>query len=236
MPLPRPPNANDAIGTDGFIALSAEAQEQRRRVRRAAARRAILDATESLLLEAGYEGFSMRRLVERCGYTAPTIYHHFRDKEGLIDALLEERFAVLVRRLRRVRSNGDPEGYLRAVGRALVRFGLRNPTHYQLLSIQRARDSAPPPSLEEAREHLEQVWMELWEAGRLRAGDVASAAQSFWALTHGLISVHLLHPDGEFSKTLIDDALDALLRGLVAPAPRQRRGAGRRAKESKGCE
>jgi len=204
--------------------LSAEAQAQRRSVRRAAARRAILDATESLLLELGYEGFSIRRLVERCGYTAPTIYHHFGDKEGLVDALLEERFAALVRKLQRVRRRSEPEGYLRAVGHALVRFGLRNPTHYQLLSVQNARDSAPPRSLEDAREHLEQAWMELWDAGRLRAGNVESAAQAFWALTHGLISVHLLHPDGDFSKTLIDDALDALLRGLIVPAAQTGRG------------
>ena len=54
---------------------------------RSQARRAILDATQSLLVEGGYEAFSMRRLAERCGYTAPTIYHHFGDKPGLIGAL-----------------------------------------------------------------------------------------------------------------------------------------------------
>ncbi len=59
----------------------------RRRTRqREEARRAILDATEELLLEVGYDDFSMRRLVERCGYAAPSIYHYFGDKDGLIGA------------------------------------------------------------------------------------------------------------------------------------------------------
>ena len=78
-----------------------------------AARRAILDATEALLVADGYESFSMRRLVERCGYTAPSIYHHFGDKRGLIDALIEERFRRLVDRIRAVPSEGDAVAALR---------------------------------------------------------------------------------------------------------------------------
>ena len=116
--------------------------QQRRRQQRADARRAILDATESLLVEEGYESFSIRRLVERCGYTAPTIYHHFGDKPGLLDALLEEVFQKLVRSIRRVPESDDPIEYLRALARSFVRFGLKNPTHYRLLT--QPRDPAPP--------------------------------------------------------------------------------------------
>ena len=32
------------------------------------------------------------RLAERCGYTAPTIYHYFGDKEGLWLAVLEAAY------------------------------------------------------------------------------------------------------------------------------------------------
>ena len=63
--------------------------QQRRLQYREDARRAILDAAEELLVEGGLEGFSMRRLADRCGYTAPTIYHYFRDKPGLIASVLE---------------------------------------------------------------------------------------------------------------------------------------------------
>ena len=47
---------------------------QDRRLRhREEARRAILDAPQELLVEQGYESFSMRKLASRCGYAAPTI-------------------------------------------------------------------------------------------------------------------------------------------------------------------
>ena len=85
----------------------------RRSRQREEARRAILDATESILLEDGEELLSIRKLALRCGYTAPTIYHYFRDKDGLIDALLEERFSRLLQRVRRVQLGPDPVANLR---------------------------------------------------------------------------------------------------------------------------
>lgn len=204
--------------------------EKRRSQQRADVCRAILDATGSLLVEEGYESFSIRRLVERCGYTAPTIYHHFGDKPGLLDALLEEVFQKLVRSIRRVPESDDPIEYMRALARAFVRFGLKNPTHYRLLTQPRDPASQVPRSAEEVRELLEKPFLELWEAGRLRSGDLRSASQSFWALGDGLIHLQSCRPEHDWSKSLVDDSIGALLRGLIVPArdskraPRKRDG------------
>jgi AcrR family transcriptional regulator len=197
---------------------------QRRREQRGQVRRAVLDATEALLVDEGAEGFSIRKLVERCGYSAPTIYNHFGDKPGLIDALLEERFARLARLLQRVPDTGDPVAYLSDTARAFVRFGRRHPSHYRLLSQMRDPDSQPPLSFERAREHLDRAWARLWDEGRLRTGDVESATQALWALCHGLIALPIQRPDFPWSKTLVQDSIDALLRGLVAPPAAERPG------------
>jgi AcrR family transcriptional regulator len=208
--------------------MTSPALERRRSAQRAQARRAILDATEALLLEEGEERFSIRRLVERCGFTAPTIYHHFRDKDGLIDALLDERFERLAQQIRRVRRGDDPVAYLRAMGLAFVRFGLRNPTHHRLLFAPRAQPHAPPRSALEVQEMIEQAWTKLWEEGRLRAGDAPSAGQALFCLLYGLTDRRIARPEHDWSKTGIEDAIDALLRGLVAPEPAAN---GRRRKE-----
>jgi len=205
--------------------------EQRRSRKRSDVRRAILDAAGSLLVEGGYESFSIRRLVERCGYTAPTIYHHFGDKPGLVDALLEEVFQKLVRLIRRVPEGDEPVEYLGALARAFVRFGLRNPTHYRLLSQPRDLASKLPRSAEEARELLEKPCIELWEAGRLRSGDPRSATQAFWALCDGLIHLRSSRPDHDWSKSLVDESIGALLRGLFKAA--RGPGRGRRGREKR---
>lgn len=204
--------------------MGSPAFERRRSAQRVQVRRSILDATEALLLEEGEERFSIRRLVERCGYTAPTIYHHFGDKKGLIDTLLDERFERLARQLRRVRRGDDPVGYLRAIALAFVRFGLRNPTHHRLLFAPRAQQHAPPRSALEVQETLEQAWTELWEEGRLRCGDASAAGQALFCLLYGLTARRIARPDQDWSKTGIEDAIEALLRGLVEPEPAERVG------------
>ena len=73
----------------------ARTAENRRQQNRAEARRTILEATAELVAESGFAGFSMRTLVDRCGYSAPTIYHYFGDKDGLLAALLEDGMRAL---------------------------------------------------------------------------------------------------------------------------------------------
>ena len=113
---------------------------ERRQKYREDARRGILDAAEELLVEGGLDAFSMRRLAERCGYTAPTLYHYFRDKTSLIDVLLEERLQRLLVELREVELSGDAVSDVRVMCSAFARFGVRNPSHYQLLMLSRGFD------------------------------------------------------------------------------------------------
>jgi AcrR family transcriptional regulator len=74
-------------------------------------------------------------VAERSGYSAPTIYHHFGDKNGLIDALLDARFGEVLEVMRAVPKGEDAAGYLREIARAFVRFAIDNPSHYRLLSV-----------------------------------------------------------------------------------------------------
>jgi AcrR family transcriptional regulator len=195
--------------------MSLQSASQRREQNRADARRAILEATETILVEEGYDAFSMRKLVDRCGYTAPTIYNHFGDKTGLIDALLEERFSRLLRRLQRVAKGGDPVAYLALLARAFLRFGTDYPSHYQLLTAGSSSDRPPPPSAERARNLMEAPILALAEEGRLRSTDCDALLQTLWALLHGIISLTTSRPDYEWSRELIDTAIDTFLNGLL---------------------
>jgi AcrR family transcriptional regulator len=200
--------------------------EKRRLQQREETRRAILDATEALLVAEGYEAFSMRRLADQCGYTAPSIYHHFGDKRGLIDALLEERFLLLVERMRGVAADGDPLDTLRRQLLAFVRFGLENPTHYRLLMVPRLDEQSPPPrSSEAARELIEVTLQRLARRRRLQVADIEAAVQCIWTTLHGLISLHISRPDHPWVPNHVELALGTLLRGLVSPAAAPDRGA-----------
>jgi AcrR family transcriptional regulator len=198
---------------------------QRRERGRAAARRSILSATEAILDEAGHDGLSVRKLVERCGYSAPTIYQHFGDKPGLIDALLEERLQELVAELERVTRSADPVENLRAQCVAFARFGIENPTHYALLMNHRPLDAPPLPAGEEARAILERPLTALAEQGRILHENTELVRQSIWACLHGLIALPASRRDLDWQPALLESSLDALIRGWISPAPGRHNGA-----------
>ena len=194
--------------------------EIRRSRNREEARRAILDATEAILVEDGVELFSIRKLATRCGYTAPTIYHYFRDKDGLIDALLEERFSRLLQRVRRVSIGPDPVANMREYGRAFLRFAASNPTFYRVM-IRGASDGGERKirAAEQARDLMAGQLQALAAEGRLWTDDVEAALQSVWAVLHGVTALRLGNPKYAWSKNLADVALETALRGLVRAQP-----------------
>jgi AcrR family transcriptional regulator len=178
-------------------------------------RRAILEATQALLFEGGFDRVSIRRVSERCGFKAPTIYHHFRDKTGLIDALLEERFAELLARLLRVQKVADPAGYLRALARAFIEFGLENPSHYALLTAPRLEPEEFLPSAEAARELVFGALAEVAAQGVLSTPDLESAFQLAWVVLHGVVSLRISRPGYAWNPELVELALDLIERGVL---------------------
>jgi AcrR family transcriptional regulator len=174
----------------------------------------ILRATESLLLDQGVEGLSIRKVAERSGYTAPTIYHHFGDKQGLLHALLEERFRQAHDVMRAIPRGTDPALYLREMALAFLRFALENPDHYRLLTTPRVEEVEPVPSAEASRELVKEALAQLAQEGTL-ATNVEAAFQVTWALLHGLISLRSIHPGFEFVDDLFELALDVVERGLL---------------------
>ena len=196
-------------------ANGAEARRERQRLE---ARRSILDATEALIIESDGDDFSIRALAQRCGYSAPTIYHYFGDKDGLIDALLEERFASLFDQLHSVELSGGPREDLRRLALAFVDFGVSRPPFYRLIStLSRKGQNRTPPSVEKSLEVLRAPMRQLAAAGSLRSGDSELAEQAIWALVHGLASLRITRPEYPWAADLTRRSIDALLGGLIAP-------------------
>jgi AcrR family transcriptional regulator len=184
-------------------------------------RDAILKATEGLLLEQGVDGVSIRRVSERSGYSAPTIYHHFGDKRGLIDELLDSRFAEVVGVMRAVPRGDDPAAYLRKLALAYVRFALANPSHYHLFATPRLERTDLLPSVEEVRGMVKCALEELACEGTLGTPDVEAAFQITWAVLHGLVSLHISRSDYEFADNLVEMALDMVEHGLLRKGVRR---------------
>src|ERR1700754_1570583 len=95
----------------------------------APARDRLLLAAAELLEESGDRPASTRAICERAGVTAPTLYHHFGSKQGLLDAVLNHGFTQYVA----AEESADPLRDLRDGWDSHVGYGLAQPAFYALL-------------------------------------------------------------------------------------------------------
>ncbi|WP_449600267.1 TetR/AcrR family transcriptional regulator [Paenibacillus sp. Marseille-Q9583] len=56
-------------------------------------RNEIIDAAEELFSQKGFDGTSTNDILEKVGIARGTLYHHFKSKEDIMDALIE-RYSV----------------------------------------------------------------------------------------------------------------------------------------------
>ena len=68
----------------------------------------ILDAARELFVSEGVEAVSMRKVADKIGYSATTLYNHFDDKEALLYALCDADFGTLHEMFKKVGKIVDP--------------------------------------------------------------------------------------------------------------------------------
>ena len=167
------------------------------------ARKALLEAAEALLLEGGPKKLSIRAVVKRSGFSAPTIYHHFGDKDGLIDAVLELRVAEQLEMMRQVPKYSDSLKYLREITNSYIEFGLQNPIHYRLMSSPRPGSKPLPSALQ-----IRMMYVAVLTDAAPGAQDLEGLFELGWAVMHGIISVKIQRPGFEFNTRLTEMGLD----------------------------
>jgi AcrR family transcriptional regulator len=178
-------------------------------------RRGLLDAAAAVLAERGVDGASTREIYKRVGVKAPTLYHHFGNKRGLMDAVVTDAFDRYLAEKRRLRPTGDPFVDLRRGWDAHVAFARANPVLYQLM-FPTGGDPPSAAALESLR-LLREGFDRLAEDGALRERITPElATRSLSAALHGVTAAICRDPtnpgNARLSATVRDAVVDALLR------------------------
>ncbi len=189
-------------------------------------RAALLREATALIRESGLEGLSMRKLAERVGVTAPSVYHHFHDKNDLLCALAERGFVELERRTTEATAGagGGPRAFLSAFVRAYVGFAAENPETYDLMfgrAIWKA--GSPTESLREVAHGTFRRYVKRTEAMPGVAGGRGKRslrmAQASWATLHGLCRLLIdgIYLDRQDLDAMSQQAVELLLAGMDRP-------------------
>jgi AcrR family transcriptional regulator len=181
----------------------------------------IMDATEALLVRTGNSDLvSIRGIADAVGVTPPSIYRHFTDKDELVSAICERRFADFNAAVGSEDTPSDPLERLKEMGRSYGRFALDNPEHYRILMMTTSTGDRAADSTEgqKAFGRLVQAVEACQSVGRIRKGAPAEIAIALWSGVHGLVSLLITSPNFPWPAspvTLLEGIIDSQLHGLL---------------------
>lgn len=179
-------------------------------------RQAILEAAMKIGMEEGFEALSVRKLSKQMRYTTGVIYHHFQDKQEIID-LIEQmetnKIAGLIQSILL-----EQKGILyniSTVFRRMMRLAYEEPEKYNLIVLHkysRRKHTAYPWIA-----HISTGLQEAMQAGIVKKIDADKAAFAIWSSFLGfnlLISRH----QGmglEEAEALFEVQLQIILKGIM---------------------
>jgi AcrR family transcriptional regulator len=146
---------------------------------------AILEAAAALLEAQGVAGLTTRAVCEAAGVKAPTLYHHFGDKEGLQRALIQRGLAEFMQRKRMPPASADPLEQLRFGWDVALEFALKRPALHALFAQHALTE---PALLADAYALLHARVQRLVDMGRFR-GPADAAARAVFAASQGAMSL-----------------------------------------------
>ncbi|HSV04151.1 MAG TPA: TetR/AcrR family transcriptional regulator [Phenylobacterium sp.] len=107
-------------------------------------RRALLEAARRILEAEGPTALSLRAVAREAGVSPAAPYHHFKDKAELLDAVAEQGWEMLDKRMAEAKAEAEPREKLNSLGIAYVCFARDNPALYRVM-YDAARDKEALP-------------------------------------------------------------------------------------------
>jgi len=181
-------------------------------------RQHILDVTAALLECSNIDEVSVREVCQAAEVGAPTIYHHFGDKRGLLEAVAREGFERYLADSRRRASSEEPLQDLRLVWNGHVEFGVSHPAFYGLMFG--ARTTGPHPASDEVWKILRASVLRLAAVGRLLTTP-EQAVLTICAAAVGTTLTLISHPDAAELSDRIREAVFAVVVRQEEALPRQ---------------
>lgn len=144
----------------------------------------LLKAAAELLADSAGGAVSTRQITELAGVTAPTLYHHFGDKEGLFNAVVDAGFEDYVAGEHNFTPTGKPLGDVRQIWDNHLKFGLQNPQLYSVM-FGNIRPESRPARVSEAEGFMEEMLEKAAAVGQLCVSP-KEAARSILAANVGV--------------------------------------------------
>ena len=186
-------------------------------------RETILEKSREILIKEGFGQLSMRKIASSLNVSATALYGHFKGKDDLLVALIEESVEMLLSELTHAAEREtDAISRLKQAALAYVQFGLEHPQEYEIMFVVRSEEMPRYPKekfrkVRTAYTMLAETIKEGHLTGLIEEPKPELAAYSIWAQLHGVVSVILNQRlDVKISREeFVEHSVDHIIDGFV---------------------
>lgn len=161
-------------------------------------KRVLIDAALGLVEEGGAEAVSVREAARRAGVSPGAPFRHFPSRVALLTAVAEEaqrRFRAEIDAALTGALADDPLARFRSFGLAYLRWAMRNPAHFEIISSGRFFDHDKATGLSQDNAELigmtERLLADASGKGQLRVPDLKRVQIAGRALVYGFARMNI---------------------------------------------
>ena len=179
-------------------------------------RKAILDIAMEMGIREGFDSVSIRKIIHQMNYSTGVVYHHFKDRQEIIDAIEEEETARLngiIRSLQDASKNVLEN--METTFRRVTQLAFEEPEKYNLIVMHKYSRKSPKNLA--WLPYLSGNLRKGMEGGLIREMDPDKAAFTVWSsfLGFNLMVSRMRELAAEEVEALFRAQFDLILRGIA---------------------
>lgn len=186
----------------------------------------ILDVARKIIAKEGIQGLSIRKITNEIEYSPGIIYHYFKDKNEIVESLVNEGYGRILASVRSVeRNENEPELEMKEIFIRYIKAALASPEEYKAIMLNNdptvlKRTGLLQKGICEYSPTVQMLCENIQRGknlGRYAPLDPELTAQIIWTSTFGLIIKLMVENDisEEQLNRLIDQHFHVLFNGIM---------------------
>lgn len=161
---------------------------EEQKMRSESVRQAILDTALEIGMKEGFEELSIRKIINQMKYSTGVVYHHFKDKQEIIDAIEAAETKWLQGQIMELLDESkDVAIEIETVFKRILKLAFEEPEKYNLIVLHKysRRKSEQPGWIK----HLSKRLQDGINTGLIKEMDTEKAAFAIWS---SFLGFHLM--------------------------------------------
>lgn len=102
----------------------------------------ILSAATEIIAEEGIDNLSIRKIAGRMGYSPSLIYHYFKDKNEILNIVMQRGYRKIISAVSQNNINEDPKDLLKSITRGYIESALKMPDEFMAAQINKSPEAS----------------------------------------------------------------------------------------------